>query len=89
MYEIYGTNNCVFCDKAKRMLDDYDKSYTYINVMENQDTTMAFFKKFPDVKTVPQIMYDGVDRGYEVHIGGFKELEMWLKQQPKNALTTG
>jgi len=27
---------------------------------------------------VPQIMYDGKDRGYPVHVGGYKELEAWV-----------
>ncbi len=78
MIEIYGTENCVFCDKAKRLLERYEKEYTYIDVTETEDITAAFFKKFPNVKTVPQIVYDGIDRGYPVHIGGYKELERWL-----------
>ena len=78
MIEIYGTNNCVFCDKAKKLLERYEKEYTYINVAENEDTTAAFFQKFPNVRTVPQIVYDGIDRGYEVHIGGYTELKKWL-----------
>jgi len=78
MFEIYGTTNCVFCDKAKTLLSTYEKEYKFIDVTENEDITAAFFKKFPDVKTVPQIIYDGIDRGYNVHIGGYKELERWL-----------
>ena len=73
MFEIYGTDNCVFCDKAKILLAMYEKEYKFIDVAESDDITAAFFKKFPDVRTVPQItLSDG-------HwIGGYKELEKWL-----------
>ena len=73
MIEIYGTDSCVFCDKAKNLLEMYNKEYTYIDVTETEDMTAAFFKKFPDVKTVPQVsLSDG-------HwIGGYQELVIWL-----------
>jgi len=77
-YEIYGTDDCGLCDKAKRLLLRHDKAYTFINVSESQDVRTAFFKRFPGITTVPQIMYDGVDRGYPVHIGGYNELKKWL-----------
>jgi len=73
MIEMYGTNDCVFCDKAKDLLEMYQKEYTYINVIETEDMTAAFFKKFPDVRTVPQLaLSDGF------HIGGYTELKKWL-----------
>ena len=65
MYEIYGTQNCSFCDKAKALLREYDEPYVYIDVAVDVE---AFFRKFPGVKTVPQIMYG------EEHIGGYQEL---------------
>ena len=73
MYEIYGTANCTFCDKAKQLLMQYDKTYTFIDVGSNQDMMTAFLNRFPGTKTVPQIVL-GDD-----HIGGYKEL--------KNSLT--
>jgi len=77
-YTIYGTQICNFCDLSKDLLDKYEKGYTFVDVSENQDTTAAFFKKFPNVRTVPQIEYEGSDRGYPVHIGGYNELKKWL-----------
>jgi glutaredoxin len=77
-YIIYGTQICNFCDDSKDLLDKYEKGYTFIDVSESPDTTAAFFKKFPNVRTVPQIVYEGRDRGYPVHIGGFQQLEAWL-----------
>ena len=73
MIEVYGTNSCVFCDKAKQLLEQYGKEYTYIDVTETEDMTAAFFKKFPDVRTVPQLaLSDGF------HIGAYTELKKWL-----------
>ena len=81
MFEIYGTTNCTYCDMAKKLLAVYDKEYTFIDVAEDEDITAAFFNKFPNVNKVPQIMFDGKDRGYEVHIGGYEELREWLTNQ--------
>ena len=73
MYEIYGTIDCEYCELAKKLLTVYDKEYTFIDVAENGDITAAFFNKFPNVRTVPQIVL-GDD-----YIGGYNEL--------KNSLT--
>lgn len=81
MFEIYGTTNCTYCDMAKKLLTVHNKEYTFIDVAENEDITAAFFNKFPNVNKVPQIMFDGKDRGYEVHIGGYEELREWLTNQ--------
>ena len=72
MFEIYGTTSCTFCDRAKILLAMKEKEYTFIDVAENDDITAAFFKKFPKVKTVPQIMED------DKYIGGYQELREWL-----------
>ena len=75
MYEIYGTANCTFCDKAKQLLMQHDKTYTFIDVGSNTDMMAAFLNRFPGTKTVPQIVLG------EDHIGGYKEL--------RNSLTLG
>ena len=72
MYEIYGTKNCTFCDKAKQLLTQHDKPYTFIDVAEDEDITAAFFKRFPGVRTVPQIVVE------DEHIGGYHDLEKRL-----------
>ena len=73
MIEIYGTDSCVFCNKAKELLEIYNKEYTYIDVTETEYITAAFFKRFPNVRTVPQIVWECE------HIGGYTELSEWLK----------
>ena len=72
LYEIYGTANCTFCDKAKQLLMQHDKAYTFIDVAEDEDITAAFFKRFPGVRTVPQIVVE------DEHIGGYHDLEKRL-----------
>ena len=72
MFEIYGTTNCVYCDLAKKLLNIHNENYEFIDVAQNEDITAAFFKKFPDVRTVPQITNG------EQYIGGYNELEKWL-----------
>ena len=71
MFEIYGTLNCVYCDMAKKLLAIYDKEYAFIDVVENDDITAAFFNKFPNVNQVPQIT-EG-----DQYIGGYNELKQW------------
>ena len=41
--------------------------------IRDRDMTAAFFKKFPDVRTVPQL---ALSDGH--HIGGYTELKKWL-----------
>ena len=72
LYEIYGTDSCDHCQKAKQLLLQYDKAYTFIDVSESEDITAAFFKRFPGVRTVPQIVVD------DEHIGGYHDLEKRL-----------
>ena len=72
MFEIYGTLNCVYCDMAKKLLAIYDKEYAFIDVVENDDITAAFFNKFPNVNQVPQIT-EG-----DQYVGGYNELKQWL-----------
>ena len=72
MFEIYGTTNCTYCDMAKKLLTVHEKEFEFIDVALNEDVTAAFFKKFPNVSKVPQIMED------ETHVGGYNELKKWL-----------
>ena len=72
LYEIYGTQNCTFCHKAQQLLTEHDKPYTFIDVAQDEDITAAFFKRFPGVRTVPQIVVE------DEHIGGYHDLEKRL-----------
>ena len=68
MFQIYGTDNCIFCLKAKELLTKHGKEHTFIDVAEDEDITAAFFKKFPNVSTVPQIMFEGKDIFFDKYL---------------------
>ena len=68
---IYSKNNCVFCNKAKMKLQEYNPK---INMLGIDYTRDEFFKKFPNAKTFPQIIINN-----EV-VGGYSELKGWLEK---------
>lgn len=66
--EIYTKDNCMFCKKAKALLDENDVPYTEIDA-GRVDSFKEMQERLPGVSTVPQIIIDGH------HIGGFDVLE--------------
>lgn len=68
MIVIYGKSECIFCDRAKKLCHDYRLQYEYRDVMSQPELLEEFKTKFPGVRTVPQILWNGR------HIGGYKEL---------------
>jgi len=76
-YLVYGRMNCVWCDKAKDLLERYEYRMEYRNIdLDNQFKTELkdFFDNNPDLpKTVPQVFLDGK------HIGGYNELAMYIE----------
>lgn len=72
MYKIYGKEGCVFCTRAKRLLERMNLDYNYIDI--DEDSQARFFvKEVVGAKKVPQIF-----KGTE-YIGGFTDLEESLK----------
>ena len=67
MIEIYGKDNCAYCNMAKQLCESKGLDFVYksLGVDYEQD---AFFEKFPTARTFPQITMDGEA------IGGFMEL---------------
>jgi glutaredoxin 3 len=81
MYTIYTKPNCVFCDQAKALLRTRSlpfqeiKLVQEINVSSNHAPEMLlehFKARFPDQRTVPLILKDGMQ------VGGFSELKASL-----------
>jgi glutaredoxin len=67
MIEIYGKDNCAYCNMAKQLCEQKKKDFKYLQL--NVDYTQEeFFEKFPTARTFPQITID------EESIGGFMEL---------------
>tara|TARA_Y100000590_G_C15475160_1_gene921762 strand:+ start:96 stop:335 length:240 start_codon:yes stop_codon:yes gene_type:complete len=67
--KIYSKTNCIFCDKAKILLQKYNPQ---ILMLDKDFTREEFFEKFPNAKTFPQIIINNE------HIGTYNHLEKWL-----------
>ena len=66
---IYSKNNCPNCQIAKNKLSKFKPK----EIMLGQDISREdFFKKFPNVKSVPQIVINNQN------IGGLNDLEKWF-----------
>lgn len=75
MFDIYGTPNCPWCDRAKKLLDDAGYKYEYTDVTEDLDAQKMF--KDNKFRTVPQVFY-GI-----THIGGYEDLKQFLDSNPE------
>jgi|TARA_B110000503_G_C7057129_1_gene374973 glutaredoxin len=62
MITIYGSNNCIWCLRAKQLAELFELEHEY-KLVENYRA--EFSSKFPDVGTIPQIVWDGI------HLGGY------------------
>ena len=58
MFTIYGKDECPMCFKIKTVLELLGKEYEY-KELDIDYTVEEFESKFPDVKSVPQIILDG------------------------------
>lgn len=68
MIEIYGKDNCPYCDKAKALCERKGLDYQY-KLLSFDFTREEMFTMFPNARTFPQIKVDGNA------IGGYTELE--------------
>jgi len=67
MIEIYGKDNCGYCDRAKQVCETKGLDYTYhkLGVSFSRD---ELIEMFPNARTFPQVKINGTA------IGGYKEL---------------
>lgn len=65
--DIYTTQICPFCIKAKKWLQEHGYEYTEISLDDPADRE-KFKQENPEMRTVPQIFADGE------HIGGYTDL---------------
>jgi len=71
---IYTKDNCIWCDRAKILLDSKKISYNEIDLSDNSER-LKFYEKIGDnVKTVPQVFID------DKRIGGFQDLKVFLDE---------
>ena len=71
---IYTKDNCIWCDRAKILLDSKKISYNEIDLSDDIER-LKFYEKIGDnVKTVPQVFID------DKRIGGFQDLKVFLDE---------
>lgn len=66
--EIYSTNYCPYCVRAKTLMDAKDLDYKEIDVTGDDAARMALVEKSGGRRTVPQIFINGQS------IGGYDDL---------------
>ena len=70
-FTIYGKQDCVFCDKARRLLKSKNLSFDYMQL--NRDYTMDDLWAKVKFTTYPQIFMD------DYHIGGYDKLYKYIE----------
>lgn len=83
MFTVFSKPACPYCDKAKALLQIKNLPFKVINLDVGQTqidgeeymSVPDFKAKLPGVSSVPQIFYD------DVLIGGFNQLDSYLKQE--------
>ena len=70
--EIYTKNNCIWCDRAKLLLDSKDIEFKEIDLSDDQKREKFYNSIGENVKTVPQIYID------DLRIGGYQDLVVWF-----------
>jgi glutaredoxin 3 len=69
---VWSQPRCAYCEQAKALL--LSKGYEIDErMLTTQADKIAFFERFPILRTVPQIVIDGK------HVGGFTELKEYLR----------
>ena len=63
---IYSKSNCPFCEKAKAWFSQHDHVFTEIK-MDDEEQRLAFYQKYPNVRSVPQIFIN------DKHIGTYND----------------
>lgn len=74
MYKVYGKEWCVYCERAKKLLESKNIQYTYFDIIKDDDAREWSLSRAGGQRTVP-IIFDSNDN----HVGGFDQLRELLK----------
>lgn len=74
MYKVYGKEWCVYCDRAKKLLEDNRLDYVYYNIEKDTEAHAWATENSGGQKSVP-IIFDDDDK----LVGGFDQLRELLK----------
>ena len=70
--EIYTKDNCVWCTRAKNLMNDFNISYLEHDLSDEEERKEFYKEVGENVSTVPQVYINGN------RIGGYKELSKWV-----------
>ena len=71
---VYSKNNCVWCDRAKNLLNSVNLRFDEIDLSDDTKRTEFYNKIGEGVKTVPQIFID------DKRVGGYPQLVAWFEK---------
>ncbi len=71
---IYTKDNCIWCDRAKILLDSKKISYNEIDLSDDSKRLKFYEKIGHNVRTVPQVFID------DKRIGGYQDLKVFLDE---------
>lgn len=74
-FEIFGGEDCVYCQKAKQLLDEKGLPYDYFDIMKDFDAFDVLHDRIRRWETIPQIFYG------ERHLGGHDKLVQFLNEE--------
>lgn len=66
--EVFSGPNCIYCERAKRLLNEYGLEFRELSVSEEKNLDEVT-RRVPTARTIPQIFIDGE------HVGGFDDLK--------------
>ena len=74
MIYVYGTEDCVYCSKAKSLLKEKELDFKYYDIVE--DDLLDFMRQRGHA-TVPQVYFHS-PKGEMIHWGGYTDLKARL-----------
>lgn len=75
--EIYGKQNCSFCNAAKELLTEKAIPFDYLDIEKDPKNRADMFTRAPEgIRSVPQIFVDGE------YVGGYTDLRAKLNGMP-------
>lgn len=70
--ELYTKDQCIWCDRAKGLLNAYSIDFVEFDLSNNEERLKFYENIGNNVKTVPQVFID------DKRIGGYQDLKEWL-----------
>ncbi len=78
-FEIYAWTDCPFCTHAKELLIEKDEQFMFC-CLDQSDKLLAHLKSTYEWETVPMIIERHTEKPYENFIGGFTDLQKYLRK---------